>query len=119
MIVFIKIAEGSKQFYDIASKKYHAIPGTEDLLSLEVLRSTNTIWNNKGTTIIDLGDGVLNLEFHTKMNTIGQEVIEGINKAIDLAENEYSSLIISNEGANFSAGANVGNDLYDGSRTGL
>ncbi|NQX99454.1 MAG: enoyl-CoA hydratase/isomerase family protein, partial [Flavobacteriales bacterium] len=55
----------------------------------------------------DLGDGILNLEFHTKMNTIGAEVIEGINKAIDLAETDYKGLVISNNGEHFSAGANV------------
>ena len=105
---FYRIADGRKKYYDIRTNAYQPIPGTEELLSLEVLRASNKVWGNKGTTITDLGDGVINLEFHTKMNTIGQEVIEGINKAIDLAEKEYKALIISNEGANFSAGANVG-----------
>jgi len=50
----------------------------------------------------------LNCEFHTKMNTIGGDVIQGINKAIDLAEADYKGLVITNEGANFSAGANIG-----------
>jgi 3-hydroxyacyl-CoA dehydrogenase len=75
---------------------------------LDNIRATNTVWKNSGTTITDIGDGILNLEFHTKMNTIGGEVIEGINKAITLAETSYKGLVISNEGANFSAGANVG-----------
>ena len=55
-----------------------------------------------------MGDSVLNIEFHTKMNTIGQGVLEGLNKAIDMAEADYSALVISNEGEHFSAGANVG-----------
>jgi 3-hydroxyacyl-CoA dehydrogenase len=105
---FYKIENGVKYFYDIDSKSYLPIPGSEDVLSLEVLRSENTIWKNSGTTIVDLGDGIINLEFHTKMNTIGGEVIAGINKAIDLAESEYRGLVISNDGENFSAGANVG-----------
>lgn len=105
---FYKIENGKRLFWDIDSKTYKVIPGTEQFLQLENLRPTNTIWKNSGTTIIDLGDGILNLEFHTKMNTIGGEVLEGINKAIDLAEKEYKGLVISNEGANFSAGANVG-----------
>ena len=75
---------------------------------LDNLRKDHTIWSNKGATIVDLGDGILNLEFHTKMNTIGAEVIQGINKAIDLAEKEYEGLVIYNNGQNFSAGANVG-----------
>ncbi len=66
------------------------------------------IWENNDTTLFDLGDGILSIEFHTKMNTIGQGVLEGLNYAIDLAEKEYKGLIIYNEGGHFSAGANVG-----------
>ena len=55
-----------------------------------------------------MGDGILNVEFRTKMNTIGGEVIEAVNKAIDLAEKDFRGLVIGNDGANFSAGANLG-----------
>ncbi len=105
---FYKIENGTKQFYDIASKSYKAIPGTEQFISLDTIRETKTVWKNSGVTITDLGDGILNAEFHTKMNTIGGEVLAGLNKAIDIAEKDYKGLVISNEGANFSAGANVG-----------
>ena len=105
---FYKIQNGKRLYFDIASKTYQLIPGTEDFILLDNIRETNTIWKNSGTTITDIGDGILNLEFHTKMNTIGSEVIEGINKAITLAEQSYRGLVISNEGTNFSAGANVG-----------
>ncbi|MDX2359945.1 MAG: 3-hydroxyacyl-CoA dehydrogenase NAD-binding domain-containing protein [Crocinitomicaceae bacterium] len=105
---FYKKKKGQKLFYDISSKSYQVIPGTEDLVLLDTLRSENKVWGNSDTTIVDLGDGILNVEFHTKMNTIGGGVIEGINKAIDLAETDYSGLVISNGGQNFSAGANVG-----------
>tara|TARA_R110002049_G_scaffold184412_1_gene352684 strand:+ start:2055 stop:4508 length:2454 start_codon:yes stop_codon:yes gene_type:complete len=105
---FYIVENGAKYYYDIPSKSYKVIPGTEDLVVLDNLRAANTVWSNKGTTIVDLGDGILNLEFHTKMNTIGAEVIQGINKAIDLAEADYKGLVISNTGQNFSAGANVG-----------
>lgn len=105
---FYKIADGNRQYYDITSKTYKVIPGTENFILLSNIREANTIWKNTGTTITDLGDGIINLEFHTKMNTIGGDVIEGINKAITLAEKSYKGLVISNEGANFSAGANVG-----------
>ncbi|WP_343748570.1 3-hydroxyacyl-CoA dehydrogenase/enoyl-CoA hydratase family protein [Fluviicola sp.] len=105
---FYKSEGGKKYFYDIASKSYKVIPGTENLVILDALRETNKVWGNSDTTLVDLGDGVLNLEFHTKMNTIGGGVIEGINKAIDLAEKDYKGLVISNTGGNFSAGANVG-----------
>ena len=105
---FYKVEDGTKKYYDIPSKSYKTIPGTESFILLDNIREKNTIWKNSGTTITDIGDGIINLEFHTKMNSIGGEVIEGINKAIDLAEKNYRGLVISNEGANFSAGANVG-----------
>lgn len=105
---FYKLENGVKYFYDIETKAYQIVPGSESVLSLETLRDDHTVWKNSGTTIVDLGDGILNIEFHTKMNTIGGEVLEGINKAIDLAENDYKGLVISNDGEHFSAGANVG-----------
>lgn len=105
---FYKNEKGQRMYFDIPSKSYKTIPGTEDIVMLDTLRDENKVWGNSDTTIVDLGDGIINLEFHTKMNTIGGGVIEGINKALDLAENEYKGLVISNTGQNFSAGANVG-----------
>ncbi len=105
---FYKIENGLKYYYDIENKTYKLIPGQQDVLSLHLLRQQSVKWKNNDTHIIDLGDGVLNIEFHTKMNTIGAGVLEGINKALDMAESEYKALIISNEGEHFSAGANVG-----------
>jgi 3-hydroxyacyl-CoA dehydrogenase len=105
---FYKSEKGQRMFYDIATKTYKVIPGTENIVHLDSLRSENKIWGNSDVTLVKIGDGILNLEFHTKMNTIGGGVIEGINKAIDIAEKEYKGLVISNTGQNFSAGANVG-----------
>ncbi|HIP37722.1 MAG TPA: 3-hydroxyacyl-CoA dehydrogenase/enoyl-CoA hydratase family protein [Crocinitomix sp.] len=105
---FYTIENGVRKYYDISTEKYKTIPGTEDLIFLDVLRDTNTIWQNNDCHIVDLGDGIINLEFHTKMNTIGGGVLQGINKAIDLAEAQYKGLVISNTGQHFSAGANVG-----------
>ena len=105
---FYKSDNGQKLYYDISTKSYKVIPGTEDLVILDTLRAENKVWGNSDTTLVDIGEGVLNLEFHTKMNTIGGGVIQGINKALDLAESDYKGLVISNTGQNFSAGANVG-----------
>lgn len=105
---FYKIEAGQKKYWDAASASYLTIPGTEELLMLENLREEHTVWKNSGTTITHLGDGILNLEFHTKMNTIGGDVIAGVNKALDLAESDYRGLVVYNDGQNFSAGANVG-----------
>ncbi|MBX9852583.1 MAG: enoyl-CoA hydratase/isomerase family protein [Cytophagaceae bacterium] len=104
---FYKIEDNTRKYYDINSKLYKAIPGTEEFIILDNLRGSKAIWKNSGATIFDIGDGVLNLEFRTKMNTLGGEVIEGINKAISMAEKDYQGLVIANDGPNFSAGANL------------
>lgn len=105
---FYKTAKGQRLYYDVASKSYKVIPGTESLIILDNFRDNNVVWKNSGTSLFDIGDGVLNLEFHTKMNSIGGEVLEGINKAIDIAENEgWKGLVIGNNGQHFSAGANI------------
>jgi 3-hydroxyacyl-CoA dehydrogenase len=104
---FYKSEKGQRLFYDVHSKSYQVIPGTEKLVQLDSLREENKVWGNSDTTLVHLGNGILNLEFHTKMNSIGAGVIEGLNKAMDLAEKEYKGLVISNTGQNFSAGANV------------
>jgi 3-hydroxyacyl-CoA dehydrogenase len=105
---FYRLDDGIRKYYDAPSKSYKVIPGQEDLIVLSNIPDSKIVWKNSGTTIKDIGDGILNIEFHTKMNTIGAEVIQGLNKAIDIAEAEYKGLVVSNEGQNFSAGANVG-----------
>jgi len=105
---FYKVENGIKKFYDIPSKSYQALPGTDEFIILDNIRSAKTVWKNSGASIIDLGDGILNVEFHSKMNTIGGDTLQAINKAIDLAEKDYRGVVIGNDGANFSAGANVG-----------
>ncbi|MEQ9300750.1 MAG: 3-hydroxyacyl-CoA dehydrogenase NAD-binding domain-containing protein [Cyclobacteriaceae bacterium] len=104
---FYKFEKGQRQYYDIPSKSYKTIPGTEGLILLDAFKENNVVWQNAGTTLYDIGDGVLNLEFHTKMNSLGAEVVEGINTAISMAEKDFSGLVIGNEGQNFSAGANL------------
>lgn len=66
------------------------------------------IWKNSACSIRNIEDGIIALSWNTKMNTIGGEVLAGINKAIDLAESDYRGLVIYNNTEHFSAGANVG-----------
>lgn len=103
---FFKFEKGYKTFYHIESISYKNIPGQEKIILLDSKRE-NTVWKNSGADLIDLGDGILNLEFHTKMNTIGGEIIEAMNKSIEIAEKDFRGLVIANEGQNFSAGANL------------
>ena len=105
---FYKVEDGVKKYYDIPSKSYKVLPGADSFIVLDNIRGTKTIWKNAGASILDLGDGILNVEFHSKMNTIGGDTLQAINKAIDLAEKDYRGVVIGNDGANFSAGANVG-----------
>lgn len=105
---FYKVENGKRKYYDQASGTYQDISGTEEFILLDNLRKEKTVWKNSGATLTDIGDGILNLEFHTKMNTIAGDVIQGINTAIEKAEKDFRGLVISNEGANFSAGANLG-----------
>jgi 3-hydroxyacyl-CoA dehydrogenase len=104
---FYKVEAGRKLYYDVPSKGYKEVPGSGSLIILDNLRATHKVWGNDGATLFDLGDGILGLEFHTKMNSMGQEVVSGINYAIDLAEKEWDGLVIGNQGENFSAGANI------------
>lgn len=105
---FYKVENGKRHFYDIPSKTYQLIPGQDEFVLLDTLKAAKKkIWGNEGATLYDMGDDVVGLEFHTKMNSLGAEVIEGINTAIAMAEKSYKGLVIGNEGANFSAGANL------------
>jgi 3-hydroxyacyl-CoA dehydrogenase len=104
---FYKIENGKKMFYDVASTSYKTVPGAESFLVLKN-NADKTVWKNSACTLYDIGDGVAGLEWNTKMNTIGGEVLEAVNKSISIAEEKFKGLVIANDGANFSAGANVG-----------
>ena len=105
---FYKREGGKRLYYDVASKSYKPMPGQEDLIVLADLPDSSIVWKNANATVRDLGDGILAVSWTSKMNTIGAEVIQGLNKAIDLAEAGYKGLVVYNDGALFSAGANVG-----------
>ena len=104
---FYYTENGKKYCYDITSGAYKIMPGGAAFLVMRNFEN-ETIWKNSACRTYHLGDGVLGLEWSTKMNSIGGEVLEGIQKSIALAEANYKGLVIANEGANFSAGANVG-----------
>jgi len=105
---FYTVKEGATYFYDIPSKTQTKIPGQDSFIILDNIRKTNEVFKNSGVIIEDLGDGILNLEFQSKMNTIGGDVLAGLNKAIDLAEKDFAGLVVGNQAANFSVGANIG-----------
>ncbi|HTE31048.1 MAG TPA: 3-hydroxyacyl-CoA dehydrogenase/enoyl-CoA hydratase family protein [Chryseolinea sp.] len=104
---FYKVENGKRQYYDIPSKSYKIIPGKEEFIILETL-SDAVVWKNAESKVTDLGDGILNFAWHSKSYTLGSAVIEGLNKAIDLAEKDYKGLVIGHQGSDFSLGANLG-----------
>jgi 3-hydroxyacyl-CoA dehydrogenase len=105
---FYSIKEGATMAYDIPQKKQIKIPGQDSFIILDNIRKSSEVFKNSGVVIEDIGDGILNLEFQSKMNTIGGDVLAGLNKAIDLAEKDFQGLVVGNQAANFSVGANIG-----------
>jgi 3-hydroxyacyl-CoA dehydrogenase len=106
---FYKVEDGVRKFYDQATKTYQAIPGVENFIILDNLRASGKVlWKNAGASVIDLGDGILNVEFHSKMNSLGTDVIQGLLKGVEMAEAGYRGLVVGNDAPNFSAGANLG-----------
>ena len=105
---FYTVKDGASYAYDIPSKSQQKIPGQDSFIILDNIRKSKEVFKNSGVVIEDLGDGILNCEFQSKMNTIGGDVLAGLNKAVDLAEKDFDGLVIGNQGANFSVGANIG-----------
>lgn len=105
---FYTVKEGATFAYDIPSQKQVKVPGQDAFIILDNIRKSKEVFRNSGVVIEDLGDGILNCEFQSKMNTIGGDVLAGLNKAVDLAEKDFAGLVIGNQAANFSVGANIG-----------
>lgn len=105
---FYKVEGGVTHYYNIDSKTYEVVPGTEEFIVLDNIREKSVVWENAESQLHDLGDGVLCFEFRSKMNSLGAGVIEGVNKAIEIAENgDWAGLVIGNNAENFSVGANL------------
>lgn len=105
---FYTVKDGATHYYDLAKKDQLKKPGQDAFIILDNIRKSNEVFKNSGVVVEDLGDGILNCEFQSKMNTIGGDVLAGLNKAVDLAEKDFDGLVIGNQGANFSVGANIG-----------
>ncbi|MFQ6117182.1 MAG: 3-hydroxyacyl-CoA dehydrogenase, partial [Candidatus Bipolaricaulia bacterium] len=100
--------ENSKKLYFDISGSYKELPRPEGVVVLADLKQEKkVVRENKGASLIDLGDGVACLEFHTRMNTIDADVIGMLYDALDEVRKGFDGLVIGNEGPHFSAGANV------------
>lgn len=105
---FYKVENGKRLCYSPATGTYVSTVGDESAFIVMKNFENQTIWKNAACRTYHLGDDVIGLEWNTKMNSIGAEVLEGLNKSVALAEEKYKGLVVANDGAQFSAGANVG-----------
>jgi 3-hydroxyacyl-CoA dehydrogenase len=105
---FYTVKEGATYYYDIPAKAQIKKPGQDSFIILDNIRKSTEVFKNSGVSLQDIGDGILNLEFRSKMNTIGGDVLTGLNRAIDIAEKDFQGLVVGNQAPNFSVGANIG-----------
>ncbi len=110
---FYKKEAGAPYFYEPSSKDYREVPLKPGVILLSSLKDRQkTVATNPGATLIDLGDGVACLEFHTKMNAIGADIINMIGKAARIVSTDFEGLVIANHADNFSVGANLAMVLF-------
>lgn len=104
---FYKVENGKRLYYNVSIKNYSPVPGADAFIVMRNFEH-QTVWKNNACRLYHLGDDVLGLEWYTKMGSIGGEVLEGIQRSVNIAEEKYKGLVIANDTQNFSAGANVG-----------
>lgn len=105
---FYKNEGGDVSYFDLVAGEYKPMPGRPGVTILRSVKErTGVIKSNPGASLIDIGDGVACLEFHSKMNSIGGDTVQMMNFAIDEVEKNFNGLVVGNQGGNFSAGANI------------
>jgi len=105
---FYKREAGKLYFYDLSSKDYKEVSVKPEIILLPSLKDREMkVAGNKGASLIDIGDGVACLEFHTKMNALGDDIVSMIMKSADIVSKDFQGLVIANHADNFSAGANL------------
>ena len=105
---FYESEKGTTRFFDLASNALAPVPEPPGILILKSLKDrTPVVQENSGASLIDLGDGVLCCEFHAKMNAIGGDITAMLQAGIARLDAEFEAMVIGNQAANFSAGANL------------
>ncbi len=108
---FYQKREGTKLYFDVQTKQYRELPRPAGVLVLSELKEDKkrVIKETPGASLIDLGDGVACLEFHTYMNAVDADIIEMLNVSLEeVRTRDLVGLVIGNEGQNFCVGANIG-----------
>jgi 3-hydroxyacyl-CoA dehydrogenase len=99
---------GNRQYFDFHTNSYKPIPTPGGAISLAAAKASNKVLRDNGSaSLIDLGDGIACIEFHTKMNTIDEGIIDMLRYAVEDGQKQFRGLVINNDAADFSAGANV------------
>jgi 3-hydroxyacyl-CoA dehydrogenase len=105
---FYKTEDGVLYYYDPASKDYIEIPVKPEIIFLPSLKEREKkVAGNTGASLVDIGDGVACLEFHTKMNAMGDDIINMVMQAAEIVSKDFEGLVIANHAQNFSVGANL------------
>jgi 3-hydroxyacyl-CoA dehydrogenase len=105
---FYKKENGQQFYYDFASGKYVPLTDQPGVLILKSIKErTGVIKKNAGASLIDIGDGVACLEFHSKMNAIGGDTLQMLKFALSEVEKNFVGLVVGNQGVNFCVGANI------------
>lgn len=105
---FYKTENGQKSFFDFASLKYVPVSEPSGVIILKAIKDrAGIVQKNAGASLVDIGDGVACLEFHSKMNSLGGDTIEMIGKSLREVEKNFEGLVVGNQGAYFSVGANL------------
>ncbi len=106
---FYDRAHGTVSYFDGLSKQYRPLTVPDGIIALSSLKQQKgrVVRKNPSASLVDLGDDVLCLEFHSKMNTIGDDTIQMIRKGLQIAHSDFVGMVIGNQGANFSVGANL------------
>ena len=105
---FYKYENGQKSFYDLVNGGYKQIEDKAGVIFLKSVKDrTGVIKSNSAASLIDIGDGVACLEFHSKMNSLGGDTVSMLKYAVDETEKNHTGLVVGNQGGNFSAGANI------------
>ena len=105
---FYQKKDGQLFFFDLSTGDYKKVEQKLQVVLLPSLKERNrVVKSNAGASLIDMGDGVACLEFHTFMNAIGQEIIEMIHESFKIVEKDFIGLVVGNHAQNFSVGANL------------
>jgi 3-hydroxyacyl-CoA dehydrogenase len=105
---FYERKDGHVSYFDVGAGQYQGVEEKPEIILLPSLKDRNkTVLSNPGASLIDLGNGVACLEFHSKMNTIGADTIQMMKDALKEVEEKFEGLIIGNQSDNFSVGANL------------